>query len=222
MSAATPCTASCTSSRSPSRSGTDAADGDDAPGSRFAWTITGSGHGLEECLAIAARLPRVDLFLSAAAEEVLPLYGLPLEKLKQRFRVFRDKSASSVPVGLLYGKAYHTVLVAPATSNTVAKCAYGISDSLPTNMFAQAGKLGIPGIIFACDTEPVVVTKSPHGWVSLRPRRIELDNVERLRAIDFCQVVCSVDELEAALESRLRELSLALGVAWPGPGPAAG
>ena len=113
-----------------------------------------------------------------------------------------------MPVGLLYGKAYHTVLVAPATSNTVAKCAYGISDTLPTNMFAQAGKLGIPGIVFACDTEPVVVTKSPHGWVTLRPRGIELDNVERLRAIDFCRVVCSVDELEVALEARLGQLSL--------------
>jgi len=111
-------------------------------------------------------------------------------------------------VGMLYSEIYHTVVVAPATSNTVAKCAYGISDSLPTNMFAQAGKLGIPGIVFACDTEPVVVTKSPRDWVSLRPRRIELDNVERLRAIDFCQVVCSVDELQAALEARLQQLSL--------------
>ncbi|HEV8313356.1 MAG TPA: flavoprotein [Burkholderiaceae bacterium] len=202
MSAATPCTANCTSSRSPSRSAAD----DDAPQSRFAWTVTGSGHGLEECLALAARLPQVDLFLSAAAEEVLPLYGLHVDELKKRFRVFRDKSASSVPVGMLYSEIYHTVVVAPATSNTVAKCAYGISDSLPTNMFAQAGKLGIPGIVFACDTEPVVVTKSPHGWVSLRPRRIELDNVERLRAIDFCQVVCSADELQAALEARLQQL----------------
>ena len=170
--------------------------------------MTGSGHGLEECLALAARLPQVDLFLSAAAEEVLPLYGLHVDELKKRFRVFRDKSASSVPVGMLYSEIYHTVVVAPATSNTVAKCAYGISDSLPTNMFAQAGKLGIPGIVFACDTEPVVVTKSPRDWVSLRPRRIELDNVERLRAIDFCQVVCSVDELQAALEARLQQLSL--------------
>ena len=83
---------------------------------------------------------------------------------------------------MLYDDIYHTVVIAPATSNTVAKCAFGISDTLPTNMFAQAGKLGIPGIVFACDTEPVVVTRSPHDWVTLRPRRIELDNVERLRA----------------------------------------
>ncbi len=176
---------------------------------RFAWCITGSGHFLEESLALAARLPQVDLFLSAAAEEVLPIYKIGLEELRPDFRIFRDKTASAVPVGTLYDDVYHTVVVAPATSNTVAKCAFGISDSLPTNMFAQAGKLGIPGIVFACDTEPVVVTKSPHDWVTLRPRRIELENVERLRSIDFCRVVASPAELEAALDARLKELSLA-------------
>ena len=158
---------------------------------------------------MARRLPEVDLFLSAAAEEVLPMYGLRLEALRERFRIFRDKSASSVPVGALYYEHYHTVIVAPATSNTVAKCACGISDTLPTNMFAQAGKLGIPGIVFACDTEPVVVTRAPHDWVTLRPRRIEFENVERLRAIDHCTVVCSVAQLEAALQARLEALSLA-------------
>jgi dihydromethanopterin reductase (acceptor) len=177
--------------------------------SRFAWCITGSGHYLEESLAIAARLPLVDLFLSAAAEEVLPIYRIGIEDLRPDFRVFRDKTASAVPVGTLYEDIYHTVVVAPATSNTVAKCAFGISDSLPTNMFAQAGKLAIPGIVFACDTEPVVVTRSPHDWVTLRPRRIEFDNVERLRGIDFCRVVASPAELEAALDLRLKELSLA-------------
>ncbi len=176
---------------------------------RFAWCVTGSGHCLDESLALATRLPEVDLFLSAAAEEVLEIYKFAIEELKPRFRVFRDKTASGVPVGMLYDDVYHTVVVAPATSNTVAKCALGISDSLPSNMFAQAGKLGIPGIVFACDTEPVVVTKSPHDWVTLRPRRIELDNVERLRKIDFCQVVASPTELETALGARLKELSLA-------------
>ena len=176
---------------------------------RFAWALTGSGHMLEESLQLAARLPQVDLFLSAAAEEVLPRYGIALESLRERFRVFRDKTASAVPVGALYEDHYHTLVVAPATSNTVAKCAFGISDTLPTNMFAQAGKLGIPSLVFACDTEPVVLTRAPHDWVTLRPRRIEFENVERLRAIDHCTVVCSVPELESALQERLEALSLA-------------
>ena len=180
---------------------------------RIAWCITGSGHYLEESIALAARLPALDLFLSDAAEEVLPLYKMRLDELKPRFgagfRLLRDKTASGVPVGMLYDDVYHTVVIAPATSNTVAKCACGISDTLPTNMFAQAGKLGIPSIVFACDTEPTVVTKSPHDWVTLRPRRIEFENIERLRAIEFCQVVRSPDELQAALQTRLNDLSLA-------------
>jgi len=163
---------------------------------------------LEESLDLARALPNVDLYLSAAAAEVLPLYKLSIETLKRDFRVFRDNSRSSVPVGLLYADFYHTLVVAPATSNTVAKCAFGISDTLPTNMFAQAGKLGIPGIVYACDTEPVVITRSPREWVELRPRNIELENVARLRTIDFCRVASSLDELRTALEMRLRELSL--------------
>jgi flavoprotein len=178
------------------------------PEGRFAWGITGSGHLLVESLALARRLPRVDLFLSAAAEEVLPMYGYRLEDLREHFRVFRDRTASAVPVGTLYAEHYHTLVIAPATSNTVAKCAVGISDSLPTNMFAQAGKLGIPSVVFACDTEPVVVTRAPHDWVTLRPRRIEFENVERLRGFDHCRVAGSLAELEAALEERLAELSL--------------
>lgn len=180
---------------------------------RFAWCITGSGHGLDESLALAMRLPALDLFLSSAAEEVLPIYHHAIAALKPRFapgmQLFRDKTASAVPVGMLYDGAYHTVVLAPATSNTVAKCVAGISDTLPTNMLAQAGKLGIPALVFACDTQPVVVTRSPHDWVTLRPRRIELDNVARLRQIEFCQVVCSIDELQAALSARLADLQLA-------------
>jgi len=173
------------------------------PDARFAWCVTGSGHMLDESIALAIELPRVDLFLSAAAEEVLPLYGWPLPKLRKQFRVFRDNSASGVPVGMLYHGMYHTVVIAPATSNTVAKCAFGISDTLPTNMYAQAGKQCIPGIVFACDTEPTVVTQSPNEWVELRPRAIELDNVERLSRFEYTTLVRSLDELKAALGERL-------------------
>jgi dihydromethanopterin reductase (acceptor) len=219
MSAETPSTASCTSCTSKSRTPSDTSGGRTGGGaetsparSRFAWCITGSGHYLEESIALAAKLPALDLFLSDAAEEVLPIYGLRLEDLRVRFgpgfRLLRDKTASAVPVGMLYDDVYHTVVIAPATSNTVAKCALGLSDTLPTNMFAQAGKLGIPSIVFACDTEPVVVTKSPHDWVTLRPRRIELDNVERLRGVEFCEIVRSPVELETALDARLALLQL--------------
>ncbi|WP_277188266.1 flavoprotein [Caballeronia sp. BR00000012568055] len=182
------------------------------PDARFAWCVTGSGHMLEESIALALRLPGVDLFLSAAGEEVLPLYGWPVPKLREHFKVIRDNTASSVPVGMLYSGDYHTVVIAPATSNTVAKCAFGISDTLPTNLYAQAGKQCVPGIVFACDTAPVVVTQAPKEWVELRPRAIEFENVERLARFAHTTVARSLDELEAALDQRLAERKLAWNI----------
>lgn len=175
-------------------------------GPRLAWALTGSGHFLKESLEIARTLPRVDLFLTRAAEEVLQMYGIPVESLREHFRVLRDNTASAVPVGLLYQGHYHTLVVAPATSGTVAKCVAGISDTLATNMFAQAGKCRIPSIVFACDTEPVVTTEAPGEWVTLYPRRIDLDNAERLRSFEFTTVVTGVEQLKASLERRFAEL----------------
>ena len=138
---------------------------------RCAWVLTGSGHFLRESLDIALALPAVDLFLSRAAEEILPMYGWPLGQLRQALgangRLLRETNYSSAPVGLLYRGRYHTVVLAPATSNTVAKCVVGLSDTLATNMVAQAGKCRIPCIVFACDTERVVVTDAPGGRVVL-------------------------------------------------------
>ncbi|GJH17124.1 dihydromethanopterin reductase [Caballeronia novacaledonica] len=179
------------------------------PDARFAWCVTGSGHMLEESIALARQLPGVDLFLSAAGEEVLPLYGWTLSKLREHFKVFRDNSASSVPVGMIYHGEYHTVVIAPATSNTVAKCALGISDTLPTNLYAQAGKQCVPGIVFACDTAPSVITQTPHEWVEVRPRAIEFENVERLARFAHTTVARSLDDLRVALDQRLSDLKLA-------------
>lgn len=194
------------------------------PDARIAWGLTGSGHFLKESLALIDALSGVvpadadaygvDLFMSRAGEEVLNMYGYPLADMKKRYRVFRDSTASAAPVGLFYQGQYHTVVVAPATSNTVAKCACGISDTLVTNIFAQAGKLRIPVIVFACDNEPVVVTESPSEWVTLYPRAIDLAHTARLAEFEGVTVVNSVEALESALKQRLACLTK------PSPAPA--
>ncbi len=175
------------------------------PPPRLAWALTGSGHFLKESLEIARMLPDVDLFLTRAAEEVLQMYDLPVQKLREQFRVMRDNTASAVPVSFLYQGQYHTLVVAPATSGTVAKCVAGISDTLATNLFAQAGKCRIPSIVFACDAEPVVTTEAPGEWVTLYPRRVDLDNTRRLGEFEYTSVVTTVEALGEAIERRLRE-----------------
>ncbi len=184
---------------------------DESP--RIAWGLTGSGHFLKECLEFALALNEkhpglIDFYLSKAAAEVLHMYTLSVTELRKRARVFRDQTASAAPVGLFYHGHYHTVVIGPATSNTVAKFVVGISDTLITNIFAQAGKQRIPTIVFACDTEPVVETESPSEWVTLYPRRIDLDNTERLKSFEQTTVVSTVDGLETALGARLQALAL--------------
>ena len=166
---------------------------------RIAWAITGSGHYIDECLNLAERHPNLDLFLSEAAAEVLHVYGHPVKKLKARFRVFRDSSASAPPVGLFYKGIYDLLVVAPATSNSVAKMVFGISDTLVTNIYAQAGKCRVPSIVFACDVAPEMETRAPGGTVKVYPRKIDLDNTERLKQFELTQVVTSLDQLRAAL-----------------------
>ncbi|NCC48760.1 MAG: flavoprotein [Clostridia bacterium] len=177
-------------------------------GKRVAWGITGSGHFLPECLSLAERLPAVDLFLSRAAAEVLQVYGYPVRELQARFRVFRDSAASAPPVGLFYEGRYDLVVVAPATSNSVAKMVYGISDTLVTNIYAQAGKCRIPSLVFACDASPELVTEAPGGPVPVYPRPIDLRNTEALAGLAFTEVVVDPDGLARALSTRLRQPSV--------------
>jgi dihydromethanopterin reductase (acceptor) len=175
---------------------------------RLAWALTGSGHFFTESLALIGRIPDVDLFVSRAAAEVVRMYRDDMSKLPAGVRVFKDTTASAAPVGLFYHGVYHTLVVAPATSNTVAKCVYGISDNLATNVFAQAGKCRVPSIVFACDTAPELETMAPDGMVKVFPRRIDLDNVERLKAFEATTVVESLVDLEAALRARLACLNI--------------
>ena len=180
---------------------------------RIAWGLTGSGHYLKECLEIALAINEqhpglIDFYLSKAAAEVLHMYTLSVVELRKRARVYRDQTASAAPVGLFYHGHYHSVVIGPATSNTVAKCVAGISDTLITNIFAQAGKQRIPNIVFACDTQPVVETESPSEWVTLYPRRIDLENTERLRTFEHTTVVSSVAGLQAALDARFQALAM--------------
>jgi dihydromethanopterin reductase (acceptor) len=173
---------------------------------RWGWALTGSGHFFKECLAMIGQLEDVDLFVSRAAVEVVRMYKQDLV-LPKSARLFRDTTASSPPVGNFYYGVYHTLVLAPATSNTVAKCVHGISDNLATNVFAQAGKCRVPAIVFACDTAPELETEAPKGVVMVYPRRIDLENTDRLKAFDETDVVESLTELEQALTRRKRELA---------------
>ena len=175
---------------------------------RLAWAITGSGHYIEECLNFVLTLENVDLYLSQAAEEVIKMYGFNLTEIREKMPVYRDKAASSPPVGLFYSGYYHTFVMAPATSNTVAKCVLGIADSLVSNLFAQAGKCRVPSIVYPCDIAPEMETTAPKGkMVMVYPRQIDLEATDKLATIEYTHIVKSVDELIVSVKARLLEVA---------------
>lgn len=173
---------------------------------RWAWVLTGSGHFFVESFEMIRSLEHCDVFVSKAAEEVLRMYKLKLD-FPPNMRILRDKTASAIPVGEFYHGVYHSVVVAPASSNSVAKFVHGISDSLASNVYAQAGKCRVPSIVFACDTSPEMLTRAPHGMVEVFPRRIDLENTERLKSFDYTTVVESLEDLSAAIEARREALT---------------
>jgi dihydromethanopterin reductase (acceptor) len=173
---------------------------------RWGWALTGSGHFFKESLELIRSLEHVDIFVSRAANEVLHMYKQKL-LLPSTARIFRDTAASAPPVGQFYYGDYHTLVVAPATSNTVAKCVFGISDTLTTNVFAQAGKCRVPTIVFACDTAPEQETEAPKGMVKVYPRRVDLANTQLLKEFEATSVVETLGQLVEAIGRRQQELS---------------
>jgi flavoprotein len=170
---------------------------------RCGGALTGSGRFFGECLAIIAGLHNVDLFVSKAAAEVVRMdkRGLVLPKSA---RVFGDTRAGAVPVGQFYSGVYQILAVARATSSTVARCVFRISDTLATDAFAQARTFRVASIVFACETAAEPEPEAPKSMVY--PRRIGLDNAERSKSSERTDVVESLPQLEAALARRRREL----------------
>lgn len=168
---------------------------------KIAWAITGSGHYLRETLQVLQSIKEVDVFLSRAAAEIIRQYGFQAQLDALPHRVFFDKTASSVPVEFFYEGKYHSLVISPATSNTIAKMAYGISDSLVTNLYAQAGKTRVKSIVFACDTAPELYSEAPkENMVKVYPRQIDLDNIDKLKKFESTTVVASIEALEKILK----------------------
>ena len=118
--------------------------------------------------------PKLELgiVISRACEEVARIYGI-LDKLDRvasggRYGgIYRDTSWSGitedgVPLGGRVSlRRYDVVMVAPATSNTVAKIVHGIADTLPTIAASQALKSGTPLVILPADYAENSVTTLP-------------------------------------------------------------
>lgn len=129
----------------------------------IAWAICGAGHYLQESFEVMeglAKNHRVTTLLSGSGEEVVKAYGLwnrlgaisPGEYLEEVFTQGEQGHSSPVTGRFFLGK-YDALVVSPATSNTVAKIACGISDTLVTNAVSHAMKGKVKVYVVPVDSE---------------------------------------------------------------------
>jgi flavoprotein len=86
---------------------------------------------------------------------------------------------------------YEFLLIAPATSNTVAKIAHGIGDTMLTNAASMSLKAFAPVYVVPTDfEEKTVYTKLPDGKeLKLRIRREDAENTRKLERMDGVTVL---------------------------------
>lgn len=141
---------------------------------RVAWCITGAGHFLCESFEVFKELReknkelKVTSFVSRAAEEVIKMYGLQNDLLNissggylEECFFEREQGSSFPKAGRFLLNKYDALVVTPATSNTIAKLACGIADTLVTNAVAQAVKGNVPVYIVPVDIEGYIESKMP-------------------------------------------------------------
>jgi dihydromethanopterin reductase (acceptor) len=126
----------------------------------FAWVITGGGAHLRECVDVMFYLKKhynakITLFLTKWGYEVSRLFGV-LPRLKvispgKYYEEFLIGDEGMYYIGRINLRRYKALIIAPATSNTVAKIVNGIADTIATALFSQAQKSDVPVIVLPTD-----------------------------------------------------------------------
>jgi len=175
---------------------------------KVAWGLTGGGDRLRETVEVMKVISReygevvnVEVYLSKAGEQVISYYKLT-EDLKQNFGRVAVEVNSNSPflAGWLQTKKYEFLLIAPATSNTVAKISVGIGDSLLSNATIMALKGHVPVYIMPTDyKEGTIHTILPSDQAAvLKVRKEDVENVRKLASLENMSVLAKPDDITLA------------------------
>jgi flavoprotein len=101
---------------------------------------------------------------------------------------------------------YEFLLIAPATSNTTAKIANSIGDTMLTNATIMSLKAFVPVYIAPTDyREGTVYTKLPNGKeMKLRVRKEEVEQVKKLERMDDVFVLGSPEKIREAFQKHFQ------------------
>ena len=181
---------------------------------RVTWGITGSGDRLTEIVDVMKQLKeeyqedvRITIYTSKAGEQVTKFYGI-FKDIKDSFEKVRTELNANVPtlaVQLQSGKV-EFLLIAPVTSNTVAKLANGIADTLLTNSAIMALKTFVPVYLLPCDLEEgTTVTQLPDGSeMKLQVRKEEAEQTRKLGEMDGIFILEKPKDIEQVFQKHFK------------------
>jgi archaeoflavoprotein AfpA len=172
---------------------------------KVAWGITGGGDKIAEFIEIMKNIKQeyentveIQVFVSKAAETVLKFYNLE-GTLRQSFSKVTVEVNSNSPflAAWLQMRKFEFLLIAPATSNTVAKIATGIGDSMLSNAANMSLKAFVPVYVAPTDfTEKIVYTKLPNGKeMKLRIRKEDVEQTRKLEQMEDMFVLSGPQEI---------------------------
>jgi len=172
---------------------------------KVAWGITGSGDRLVETVEIMKEIKEqyqsdveIVVYLSKAGDQVVKYYKL-VNSLRQNFDKIWVEINPNSPflAGQLQLGKFEFLLIAPATSNTVAKISMGIADSLLSNAAIMGQKAFVPIYIMPSDYEEgIIATKLPDGRdMRLKIRREDVEHVKKLADMDDVFILEKPEEI---------------------------
>lgn len=177
---------------------------------KVAWGITGSGEKLVETVEIMQQMRDeyrkqfdIRVFISRAGDQVLKYYNLSTT-LETKFDKTWTEINSNAPflAGQIQMGRYGFLLIAPATSNTVAKISLRIADTLLSNAAIMGQKTRTPLYIMPTDfREGIVTTKLPNGKdLELNITKEDAEHVEKIAAMESTTAFESPDDILAIFE----------------------
>ena len=182
---------------------------------KVAWGITGAGDRIAEFLQVMEQLKKeyestveIQVFLSKAGETVLKFYNLE-NQLKQNFpKVTVEVNANSPFLAAwLQNHKYEFLLIAPASSNTVAKIANCIGDTMITNAASMSLKAFVPVYIVPVDyEEKTLITKLPNGKdMKLRVRKEDAEQVRKLERMEDMHVLENPEKIHEVFKKWFKQ-----------------
>ncbi|MHC1593758.1 MAG: archaeoflavoprotein AfpA [Methanotrichaceae archaeon] len=177
---------------------------------RIVWGITGSGDRIRDTVDVMKEMKekyedRVDIrvYVSKAGDQVVKYYKL-LPELEIDFDKIWVEANANAPflAGQVQMGKFEFMLIAPATSNTVAKISLRIADTMLTNAAIMSQKALVPLYIMPSDfKEGEVITKLPNGKdLKLVIRKEDVEHVQKLAAMEGVSMLEQTEDIPPVFE----------------------